>query len=331
MPICILRRDPLIRAAAEAKPPKLFAFGKDSAFFPSAWVLANDKVKRMGRPLAAGHTIIAECVEESGAVQGPGLEALAGGFVFAGKYDSGRRVEGAMLAPSGTTIRGTFSASGLAQAAVQRGAVVLDGRWDEAGKLIWARLAHPAGVFEGQVSGAAPHGTGRMAYASGAVYEGEWRDGQRHGAGTLTHPGGFVYVGHWADDRPHGPATLALPSSVPTAAPWHRGQCTAPVLARLTTTSTAQPVLERAATPVASVAARPASQATSTPAPLDPPLPLARTSTALSRPASRPGTVSRPASMTSPGLHVAHTQARDRTLSAPLPPIRPARSSMTYA
>ncbi|CEM02621.1 unnamed protein product [Vitrella brassicaformis CCMP3155] len=65
-------------------------------------------------------------------------------------------------------------------------------------------MSFEGGVYDGQLMGRKPHGSGILRAQHGRViYTGDWRHGKRHGRGKSTN-GRMVYEGQWADGEMKG-------------------------------------------------------------------------------------------------------------------------------
>jgi len=132
------------------------------------------------------------------------------GFVYIGKFLSGKISEGTVLYPGGTKYTGTFEND---QPHGQGTFVFSDGSkyygdWKNGkssgnGTKVWRDGRKYSGTFENDQ----PHGEGTFVYADGSKYVGEWKNGKRHGKGTLTYSDGRAYIGEFIDGQEHGTGT----------------------------------------------------------------------------------------------------------------------------
>ena len=65
-------------------------------------------------------------------------------------------------------------------------------------------------LYEGEMLGGAPHGTGTCVYRNGLMYEGQWVAGRETGLGVISGSDDVVlYQGEVVDGLPHGSGELS--------------------------------------------------------------------------------------------------------------------------
>ena len=128
-------------------------------------------------------------------------------FIYIGKFENGKIIDGTILYPGGSKYSGTFQNDkrhGQGTFIYSDGTKYY-GEWKEgkitgSGTKTWRDGRKYSGTFKNDK----PDGDGTFFYVDGSKYAGEWKDGKRHGKGTLTYSDGQTYVGRFAAGLPYG-------------------------------------------------------------------------------------------------------------------------------
>lgn len=127
------------------------------------------------------------------------------GDLYIGSFNAQWQRSGAGEAwlADGTHYKGTFAEDELVQGEVRiphgTEEVVFSGELRDE-EFVRGTLQQHGFTYEGEFQGNAPHGKGRLEYATGAVLEGQFRNGKLHGAdGKMKLESGWIYLGTFDD------------------------------------------------------------------------------------------------------------------------------------